>query len=80
MTVVFRHRGFRFGFYSNEGEPREPPHVLVSKDGSDAKFRLVPNVELAYNRGYPVRTIREITDIVTARQPFLLEAWNAYFS
>ena len=29
MPVVFRYKGFRFFFYSNEGNPREPVHVHV---------------------------------------------------
>jgi len=27
MPVVFRYRGYRFFFYSNEGDPREPLHI-----------------------------------------------------
>jgi hypothetical protein len=38
MPVVFRHKGFRFLFYSNEGDLREPPHIHVIKDRIDAKF------------------------------------------
>ncbi|MDE2129128.1 MAG: DUF4160 domain-containing protein [Betaproteobacteria bacterium] len=37
MPVVFRHKGFRFFFFSNEGNPREPIHIHVMKDGIDAK-------------------------------------------
>lgn len=40
MPLVFRHKGFRFLFYSNEGDPREPPHIHAVKDGIDAKFWL----------------------------------------
>jgi uncharacterized protein DUF4160 len=29
MPVVFRQDGIRYLFFSNEGEPREPPHVHV---------------------------------------------------
>lgn len=38
MPVVFRHKGFRFLFYSNEGDAREPMHIHAIKDGVDAKF------------------------------------------
>lgn len=38
MPVVFRRDGFRFFFYSNEGDPREPIHVHVRKGDADAKF------------------------------------------
>ena len=27
MPVILRHRGYRFFFFSNEGEPPEPPHI-----------------------------------------------------
>lgn len=38
--VVFRHRGYRFLFYANEGNPREPLHIHMTKDGIDAKLAL----------------------------------------
>jgi len=36
MPVVFRDRGYIFFFYSNEGTQREPVHIHVEKDGSEA--------------------------------------------
>jgi hypothetical protein len=30
MPVVFRQGGFKFFFYSNEGDPREPMHVMCA--------------------------------------------------
>jgi hypothetical protein len=42
MPEVFRERGFRFFFYSNEGSPREPVHIHVEKDNVEAKFWLNP--------------------------------------
>jgi hypothetical protein len=38
MPVVFRHKGFRFVFYSNEGDPREPAQIHAIKDGVDTRF------------------------------------------
>lgn len=29
MPVIFRHKSFRFFFYSNEGNPREAMHVHI---------------------------------------------------
>lgn len=40
MPVVFRYRGCRFFFYSNEGVPKEPLHVHVQKGEAVAKFWL----------------------------------------
>ena len=80
MPVVFRERGFRFHFYSNEGDPREPIHVHVAKPGVDAKFWLYPDVELAYNRGYDAKTIRRLREIVIARREAIEEAWHEFFA
>ncbi|MBX7062264.1 MAG: DUF4160 domain-containing protein [Pyrinomonadaceae bacterium] len=40
MPVVFVIYEFRFFFYSNEGDPREPVHIHVRRDRSVAKFWL----------------------------------------
>ena len=47
MPTVFRERGFRFFFYSNQGSPREPIHIHVEKNDVEAKFWLHPEVCLA---------------------------------
>jgi hypothetical protein len=64
MPTVFFERGYRFFFYSNEGSPREPVHIHVEKDDSEAKFWLRPEVHLAYNDGYTARILRELAGIV----------------
>jgi hypothetical protein len=46
MPEIFRYRGFKFFFYSNEGTPREPVHVHVEKDDIEAKFWVVPEVSV----------------------------------
>jgi hypothetical protein len=60
VPVVFRQNGFRAFFYSNEGSPREPPHIHVAKDGRIAKLWLRPFVTVADSRGFDPRTLREI--------------------
>ena len=47
MPVVFYFDGYKFFFFSNEGDPREPIHIHVRKDGNLAKFWIEPSVELA---------------------------------
>ena len=42
---MFRYKGFRFFFYSNEGDPREPVHVHARGDGGEAKFWLSRRTE-----------------------------------
>jgi hypothetical protein len=80
MPVVFRWKGFRFHFFSNEGNPREPVHIHVSREGAKAKFWLFPDVELAYNRGFDARTIKRLQGVVEQRSSELEEAWNDYFA
>jgi Domain of unknown function (DUF4160) len=36
MPIVFRARGFRFFFYSNEGSPREPLHIHIEAGDREA--------------------------------------------
>lgn len=80
MPVIFRHRGFRFFFYSNEGVPREQTHVHVEKDDTEAKFWLVPEIRLAYNDGFDARTLRELIEIVESNKDRIERAWNEFFS
>ena len=60
MPVVFRYKGFRFFFYSNEGSPREPVHVLVRAGNAEAKLWLEPQVRVAYSTGFDAATLREL--------------------
>ena len=79
MPVVFRRRGFKFFFYSNEGLPREPIHIHVGKGETEAKFWLLPSVRLAYNDGYDARTLRELLEIVESNKDRIEKAWNEFF-
>lgn len=79
MPVIFRHRGFRFLFYANEGDPREPVHIHAMKDGIDAKFWLWPEVSVAYNDGFNAKTLRELVEIIGNRRDEIARAWNEFF-
>jgi hypothetical protein len=79
MPVVFRSRGFKFFFYSNEGTPREPMHIHVERDEVEAKFWLFPEVRVAYNEGYDARTLRKLIVIVQANKGRIERAWNEFF-
>jgi hypothetical protein len=80
MPEIFRERGFRFFFYSNEGYPREIAHIHVEKERHEAKFWLNPEVRVAYNDGYDARTLRELMKIVEANRERIERAWNEFFS
>ena len=79
MPVVFRYKGFRFYFYSNEGDPQEPVHVHVYKDDDDAKFWLYPVASVAYNRGFDARTLAELLSVVDERREEIKRAWDGHF-
>ena len=80
MPAVFRERGFRFFFYSNEGSPREPAHIHVEKDDLEAKFWLRPEVRVAYNDGFDARNLRELLSIIETNRDRIERAWNEFFS
>ena len=80
VPVIFRHDGFRFHFFSDEGTPREPVHVHAARPGADAKFWLYPEVTVAYNRGFDARTLNRLGRIVAERRQEIEDAWNDYFS
>jgi len=51
MPVLFRYKGYRFFFYSNEGEPLEPLHIHVRKGELVAKFWIKPRISVAVFTG-----------------------------
>ncbi len=79
MPVVFRHKGFRFFFYSNEGDPREPPHVYVRGAGGEAKLWLRPHVSGALSFGLNASLLRELTQVAQAQRETIERAWNEHF-
>jgi len=79
MPTVFHHDGYRFFFYSNEGDPREPAHVHVRKGGGEAKFWLRPEVELAFSVGLDARTLRRLAEVTAARRAEIERAWHEHF-
>lgn len=79
MPTIFRQDGFRAFFYSNEGDPREPPHVHVITGAAEAKFWLQPAVTLATSVGFDARMLRRSTLIIEARRDEIERAWHDYF-
>ena len=80
MPVVFRYQGFKFFFYSNEGNPLEPAHIHVRAADKEAKFWLSPTVSLARNEGFDARTVRVLLGVVEDNRRVLEESWNDYFA
>ncbi|MBV5311032.1 DUF4160 domain-containing protein [Chromatium okenii] len=80
MPVVLRVNGFKFFFYANEGNPREPAHIHVRKAEAEAKFWLEPQVQLARNDGFNASTLRQIIELVQINQAQLKRDWYEYFT
>lgn len=80
MPVVFRWKGYRFFFFSNEGDPREPLHIHVRKGRDTAKFWLYPEVSLAYNRGFSAREQSELARVVEGHSDEIESAWHEHFA
>ena len=76
MPTVLRIEGFRFHFYSNEGQ--EPPHVHVEKGDAAAKAWLQP-VTIAYSYGFSPAELRRIREIAFEHQTAFVERWNEHF-
>lgn len=80
MPVLLRLEGYRFFFYSYEGEPREPPHVHVRKDGCEAKFWLTPVVRRAWNKRFDARALKFLENAVIEYREEFEDKWNVFFT
>ncbi len=80
MPTVFRYKGYRFFFYSNEGDPSEPLHIHVIKGDSVAKFWLEPDVSVAGSYGMKSSELSMLSKVVKERSDLIRKAWNEYFN
>jgi len=76
MPTILRARGYRFFFFSNEGN--EPPHIHVEKAESYAKFWLEP-IALARSIGYNARELYQLRELVAEHKNLFLKRWYEYF-
>ncbi len=79
MPVIFKHKGYRFFFFSNEGTPLEPCHIHVRKGGAAAKFWIVPEVRLAEAYDMSSAESRELLRVIKQKQELIRRKWNEYF-
>jgi hypothetical protein len=80
MPVLLRHAGFKFLFYSNEGNPREPAHIHVRQGRNEGKFWLKPSVIMAYNDGLSARDLNRAQQLVEDHRGQFERAWHEYFA
>lgn len=76
MPTILKTKGYRFFFFSLEGN--EPPHVHVEHGDKVAKFWLTP-VSLASSYGFRSQELSKIRLIVTENSACFLEKWHEHF-
>lgn len=79
MPVIFRYKGYRFFFFSNEGNPREPLHVHVRQGSSLAKLWIIPDVMLAESYGMSSSELIEIIKAASENRELIERKWHEYF-
>jgi hypothetical protein len=73
---IFREKGYRFYFLSNE---EERIHVHVTSSEGEAKFWLEPIVSLAVYYGLSARRLTEVQKIVEEHRGEIIKAWKNHF-
>lgn len=79
MPVVFRWQGYRFFFFSNEGDPLEPIHVHSRKGDKVAKCWVRPGVGLADSHGMTTTELKLLTQAVEAHAELIERRWHEHF-
>ena len=74
--TIHREKGYRFHFFSRE-ETRAHVHA-ISVDG-EAKFWLVPEIELAKSQNLDAAQLRVVRKIIEEHYDEFKNAWERYF-
>jgi hypothetical protein len=74
---VFREKGYRFYFLSNE---EDRIHIHVTCESGEAKFWLEPIVSLATYHKLSSKRLGEIQGIVEEHKNEIIQAWKNHFS
>lgn len=77
MPTLLIVEGFRFHFFSREGN--EPPHVHVRKGDAEAKLWLQP-VRLSFAEGFNPSELRRLRELTFEHQTEFLGRWNEHFA
>lgn len=77
MPEVLRIRGFRFFFFSREGQ--EPRHIHVEQAERYAKFWLDP-IQLVESRGFRSSELRQLHNLVEEHRKTFIMAWDEHFN
>lgn len=77
MPTVLRINGYRFFFFSLEGN--EPPHIHVEQGEKIAKYWLKP-IELSSSIGFKPHELTKIKLLIVEYRLLFLEKWHEHFS
>lgn len=77
MPTIYRWKGYRFHFYSDEGH--EPPHIHIRHAENSCKYWLDP-MSLAYNDGMKSSELTALEEIIKDHREEFIEKWNEYFA
>jgi hypothetical protein len=80
VPVAFRYKGYRFFFFSNEGDPLEPMHVHVRRGEAVAKFWMLPQISLAESYGMKSAELRELMQVAENSRELIEGYWNEHLS
>lgn len=78
MPTVLFINGYKFFFYSSEGN--EPAHVHIFKGDAEAKVWLEPEIKAVFFRDYSSREERDIMDLIKENHQQLKQKWYDYFN
>lgn len=76
MPTVFIIFGYRFSFFSND---HEPIHIHIYKGDAEAKYNVVPEVELVDNYGFKNSELKLIESIVEENKEIIIARWTEFF-
>jgi len=74
--TVFKHKGYRFFFFSAE---EKRMHIHIVSNGAEAKFWVEPTVEMAVNNGFGTVELNELGKLVKDNENKIRDSWNKHF-
>jgi hypothetical protein len=77
MPTVLLINGYRFFFFSNEGD--EPIHIHVKRADGEGKIWLLPSIRPAFFINFKESEKREIMALTTEHHHHFIQQWHEYF-
>lgn len=75
--AIYRERGFKFFFFSNE---EQRMHVHIVGQSGEAKFWLEPEITLANSYKLSVKELGKLEKSVKEHEDEIRASWNKHFS